>query len=692
MFALILFLPNETRSQWTQLPQAFGSAINSFAYTVENESGSLKTNILVGTNDGIFRSRDQGVSWNIADTGLTNTKVNSLLQLGTNILAGTARGVFRTTDNGSNWTGAGLSGYFVNGLVKSNGNIFAETHDGIFISTDSSKNWSAFAMTDSVINCLAFSHGNIFTGTDNGFFISTDNSANWTAADSALPNKHINSISVYNYYTYAGTNGGLFVSPDNGKSWSSIPLGGLNSRINCSAVLDGSILAGTVTGIWTNFDDFLNVYNEREWVPAGLEGNINSLVITVSDTDNSKVTGIFAGTSDVFFTNDFSMSGGFDLKNLGLRYVASLAASSNNIFAGTHGGVFFSADDGTSWTAEDSGLTDTYVNYVLLAGQNIYAGTNEGVFRSSSNHINWVSLGLTDKPIDCIAVRSTNIFAGTNNTIFLTNDGGKNWIEADSGLTESGIHSLAVLDSSVFAATNDGVFISIDGGKSWASAGLKDTSINCLAVSGNTIFADAHYSTDNGLNWENMYGNGAYIVSLAAVSDTNVFAGVPIGGVRLLRTDPYVAYTPDLYALPDSFMTAVAVNNKYLFAAGNDGEFTAGHVWRIPLSDIITGINNRRNNSPSGFSLEQNYPNPFNPSTVIRFRLPASLNVTLKIYDLLGNKVRTLLNKRETAGMHEVVFDASGLASGVYFYQLKATDHSNKLHGFISAKKMILIR
>jgi hypothetical protein len=88
---------------------------------------------------------------------------------------------------------------------------------------------------------------------------------------------------------------------------------------------------------------------------------------------------------------------------------------------------------------------------------------------------------------------------------------------------------------------------------------------------------------------------------------------------------------------------------------------------------------------PTKFELSQNYPNPFNPSTKISWQLPVCSQVTLKVYDVLGNEVVTLVNEEKEAGSHETEFDAAKLSSGVYFYQLKVGE-------FVSTKKMILLR
>ncbi|MDT3695041.1 MAG: FG-GAP-like repeat-containing protein [Ignavibacterium sp.] len=101
--------------------------------------------------------------------------------------------------------------------------------------------------------------------------------------------------------------------------------------------------------------------------------------------------------------------------------------------------------------------------------------------------------------------------------------------------------------------------------------------------------------------------------------------------------------------------------------------------------------------SPLDFLLEQNYPNPFNPSTKIRYHISSSLHITLKVYDILGNEIATLVDNFRNAGSYEVEFIANSddglkLSSGVYFYQLRATGtETSSGKGFVETKKMILI-
>jgi hypothetical protein len=89
--------------------------------------------------------------------------------------------------------------------------------------------------------------------------------------------------------------------------------------------------------------------------------------------------------------------------------------------------------------------------------------------------------------------------------------------------------------------------------------------------------------------------------------------------------------------------------------------------------------------SPVAFSLLQNYPNPFNPSTTVKYQLPQTSHVLLTVYDILGREVSVLVNERRDAGIYEVRFDGSNLASGVYFYRIQAGD-------YLASKKMLILK
>ena len=160
----------------------------------------------------------------------------------------------------------------------------------------------------------------------------------------------------------------------------------------------------------------------------------------------------------------------------------------------------------------------------------------------------------------------------------------------------------------------------------------------------------------------------------------------------LIRTDTTIVKYTSLteYGTDDIYMGRLWNHYPgYDFKGGLDEI----RIYNRPLSagevnDIynqVTSVGNNANKLPDEFALSQNYPNPFNPSTKISYSIPFFSNVIIKVFDVLGNEIETLVNEEKSVGNYEVEFNASNLSSGVYFYQLQAGT-------FIETKKMVLLR
>jgi len=209
------------------------------------------------------------------------------------------------------------------------------------------------------------------------------------------------------------------------------------------------------------------------------------------------------------------------------------------------------------------------------------------------------------------------------------------------------------------------------------------------------------------------------------------FDNIVVNGIIPVELTSFTASVNDSEVLL-SWTTATELNNSGFDVERNSGEgfkavgFVSGfgtttefHSYNFIDPDVQAGIYTYRLKqvdfdgtfeysdeveieviAPSEFTLEQNYPNPFNPSTTIKFSLPSSSYATLKIYDTLGEEVAVLLAKEFTAGTYEVEWNANGLPSGVYFYQLQTGDPSASLpagrqgsgQSFVDTKKMILLK
>jgi hypothetical protein len=204
--------------------------------------------------------------------------------------------------------------------------------------------------------------------------------------------------------------------------------------------------------------------------------------------------------------------------------------------------------------------------------------------------------------------------------------------------------------------------------------------------------AGVYRSDDFGLSWLNVTGDlHPWVTSgLAAVSSSQepsrIFLATTTPGTYsranvLTSTERGQHWRPFTGDLRVDFSSAfgsgpVVGDDRYLYL------YARRRPWsQVELAYVDPVIERR----PTMFSLSQNYPNPFNPTTTIGYALPRRSRVTLSVFNLLGQKVTTLVEGEVEAGYHETVFDASRLASGVYFYRLETS-------GFVETRKLLLVR
>jgi hypothetical protein len=121
--------------------------------------------------------------------------------------------------------------------------------------------------------------------------------------------------------------------------------------------------------------------------------------------------------------------------------------------------------------------------------------------------------------------------------------------------------------------------------------------------------------------------------------------------------------------------------------ANSTTAITSGFLAR---PNTVTSVGDKTGSLPLSFSLSQNFPNPFNPSTTIRFQVAAATHVTLKVYDVLGREVASLVDEEKTGGEYRVTFDAANVASGVYFYRLQANGAGGST--YVETRKLVLLK
>lgn len=391
----------------------------------------------------------------------------------------------------------------------------------------------------------------------------------------------------------------------------------------------------------------------------------------LNNSFGKKITGLIVEGNTIIATTDsngvyFSENGGqsWTQRNTGItnRRVLSLTKKNNLIAIGTYGaGVYTSTNNGLNWSVSTTGMTLPYIYSLLISSPNnyIFAGSGGyGGFLSTNNGNSWSQNLGTTYIVTCYYQTPAGYYlCGAGPRIYKSTNEGANWIQiASSNTTVKDITTTPRPTSgfNIFVGSLDGMFISTNEGVSWSTinSGLDYRHINSVAASGTNVFAGSYeggvyLSTNNGTNW------------------TTINTG-----------------------LTNLFVQKLFVDGSYIYAGTENGV-----IWRRLLSEVITSLDDE-NEILSDFYLDQNYPNPFNPNTTISFSLPKAGFVTLKIYDVLGNEVATLVDEYRAAGRHKIDFNAreiSSLASGVYIYKL-FVESVGRSGNFWQVKKMIFMK
>jgi photosystem II stability/assembly factor-like uncharacterized protein len=688
IFIFTSFIFSQT-IQWQQLNGPFGGTALSF---VSNSNGD----IFAGADQdqrGIFRSTDGGITWQPKNTGLylDNRAFNWLVVDDSSyIIAGTGSHigniVYKSKDDGESWTQiAILGGTSVS--VNDSGHIYVgDTGYGKYsVSKDAGYTWTHYSHPSPFIYCIEINDsGHIFIGGNYTGYRSTDNGTSWT--NLSLPDGIKSFAFAPNGDVYAGcsrenaSNSGVYKSTDNGDSWTPVKEG-FRVYPNKNIVINnaGDILVGSYGwGIWRSTDD---------------------------------------GTT---WTQQNS--------GLGHIYIKSMYIAENGfVYAGTiGGGIYRSIDNGESW--QQVGLTSAYVKALEISPSNgfLFAST-AGMSRSTDSGLIWTTInnGLSASDIKIIAIKSDGtIFAGCgisnwaypNPCIYRSTDDGNSWSVIENGIQRHDVQGISIDGAgNVYASNYYGVYKSTNNGDFWFKIGdplgagkLAFNSLGDLFVAGNGIwklpagdsvwvqlssggywtfycgsndylYTEANRSTDNGLTWTSMpIGNAAY--SYAENSVGHLFAGTFNFGSGVKRSTDYGETWESINSgIPTNDVRSVAVDaDDYLYAG------PWGYSLFKTTTSTLTSVEDERN-TPTLFSLEQNYPNPFNPNTLIKYSIPKSSQVTLKIFNTLGEEIEIIVNEERPVGVYEVNWNAANFPSGVYFYRLQAGD-------FVQTRKMILLK
>jgi hypothetical protein len=711
-------------------------AINSSGYIFAGSSG-----------DGAYLSTDNGASWTGINSGLTNGNVLSLVfnSSGTLFAGMDGGGVCLSSDNGTTWTQAGMQGSPVSSLaVSSTDEIFATTNgEGIFLSTDNGTTWNleTLGLVSNNFFPLAINSSNyIFAGAVDGsyegVYRSTNNGRAWTQVHNGMPNDNVNSLAINSSdYIFAGTNSnGLYLSTNNGTSWSPVNSGlTYNSVWPLAIHSSGYMFAGTDGG-----GVYLSANNGTSWTQEnnGLteDGLTENVVASLAFSPSGY---IFAGT----------YGGGIYRASISFLYAPPLTPmlatplnaanklplnptlSWNASPGASHYELQVSVDSTFATTTRDSiGLTNTAQSVSGLLRQTRYywrVNANNPGGTSSWSPV-W---SFTTCPFDLISVKDVPFDQGGKVELIWqaspldTNVNTLPYYSIWRALPEvSQQHHILKKSQSTLKVQSTNKKIKLmktaDGSFAWDwlanQPAHRDSLYSYIAstlydsmpgTNGIEYFMVSAQTSDLNVFYDSNIDSGYSVDNLPPLAPDSLTASVFSGKVVLnwrrnlepdlmyyivYRTDssnadqrkiiPYDTTTDIVYT--DTHPLAGKAANYMIRAEDIHGNLSS---FSNEVSIVVTSVESASAQIPAKYELRQNFPNPVNPTTTISFDIPTRSIVSLKIFDMLGREISTLVSGEMEAGAYTRQWNAANMASGVYFYRLQAGTYTE-------TKKLLLLK
>jgi photosystem II stability/assembly factor-like uncharacterized protein len=708
-----------------------------------------QTGWMAGAGGSAFKTQDGGSNWTQQSVG-TSSNVNSIffVNSATGWVAGAGGTLLKTTDGGSSWSAksAGITQDLMTVFFadQSAGWLAVSYSASLLRTTDGGEGWSSYSVpfTPVSLDFVSAQTGWI-CGSEGQIAKSIDGGLTWIQQYSNTEEDLVSLDFVDANHGWAiGASGAVLVTTDGGATWGS-QNAGTNSQLKLvrfATSKRGWILTGsgnvlrTTTGggpvlfapntAWPNDDQTsISTAPVLKWHSVtGAEGY---------DLQMSWDKGFTDMVCDVSVVGDTSYAATGLLTDasyfwrLRTRYSAAMSRWSSPRRFETMGILWFSQASGgydsyntvhfennkTGWalgtaimktTNGGQSWVDQNVSGYFMTGWFVdesigWAVEWDGaVWKTTDGGTGWTKQRESDSESleDAFFIdNQTGWIVGANGKILATRDGGSTWNTQPSGVTED-LRAVHFLNSQTGWVLGDfgRVLKTRNGGSSWAASTsgywLHDVFFVDTLVGFGLSWSVIVKTTDGGQTWTEMKMPGDFgtLYEFAFINDHDGWAVGADG--TILHTRDGERWVRRASGRSEILTSVFFINDSTGWVTGYDGV-----ILRSGRSMIPAGVG-EDGKTPAGlpekFESYQNYPNPFNPTTAIRYELSARSYVNLKVYDVLGREVATLVNGRQNAGSYSVTFNGSQLSSGVYFYRLVA--ESEKGQRFVSTKKMLMVK
>jgi photosystem II stability/assembly factor-like uncharacterized protein len=695
---------------WTHLPSPLTS---NYWYL---DFINADTGYVVSSDSKIIKTTDGGQTWNIIVLSATATTLYKIYfvspstgYLGTG--SSTLGRLLKTTDYGATWLP--VSSFTSTGVVR--GIYFTDEHTGyigtslyeIIKTTDAGSTWVTQDLGTGTIYEIKFFDPNngAAAGASGTVYVTTNAGATWDSTSiGQTTNCNVYGIALGNSYAkdaasiFAVTQSGVIAHSTNmGQQWTqlsravtlhnlrSIQMVNSQTGFACGGSTTQSALLKSVDGGFTwerlNFDAGYTLYSQS-WI------NENTGYVARRGPD-----GIFKTTNG---GTSFSQLNPGQASSTQIWYDIVFNGVDTGYACSSGGHIVKTTDGGTSWSLlPDLHSTSAIYALNILDAQSVFAAGSSGkVSKTTDGGATFTAINLTGTTtLYAVAFidRDNGLVAGVSGKVFRTTDGGLTWTEFNVGANATLYDILYVNSSLIWISGDAGMFYSLDGGVTWTRANkfhgqniqysmtIADEFLITAGEFGNilasfwdpvpvelTLFTAAVSGNDVVLNWTTATetNNSGFEIQRSTDQKNWEVLGFVSGNGTISETRKY-SFTDK--SVPNR------INYYRLKQIDYNGSYEYSSVISADVSRIFT------------YSLEQNYPNPFNPSTIINYSVPVQGAVKIILFDALGREIKVLVDEQKSPGNYHTEFSASGLSSGVYFYQMKAGT-------FIETRKMLLLQ
>jgi len=698
LFFILTISTGKSQNNWHwQNPQPQGKGLQDGKFL------NFSTGFAVGDGGTIIRTIDGGANWSViySYTGITLFCLD-FCNSNTILAGGSFGSIFKSTNLGMNWSSITTSINNVYDIKFVNENTGYAVGNKILKTTNAGISWVQQFQFNWNFVSVSFSDENtgMVLGDSSTYglvYRTTNGGINWTFRNNQL-SLFCNDIFCLDSVTaYAVNQQNIFKTTNGGTNWDASYY---FQHAIYTSVYFTSYEAGFAVGndglVSRTFDGGKSWYSSR--ISNVVEDPPFNLFRSVYFTDS--LNGFITGDFGLFFQTTNGGSNWFHQKeSIKHFYDVSFLNESTGYTCGQSGAIMKTTNGGSKWnllyTGFNGNLNDMYFFNTEVG---IAVGDSGKVLKTNDGGNNWTS-GFTptlDKLYSVSFINSNSGIAGSNNgRIIRTTNGGLSWNQTYFGLGESfsGVSFTSV--DTVYASGRKVLLKSSNGGINWTTiaSGVSNTGfyrlqffnsstgfvIGWSTYSGNTAYK-LMKTTNGGLSFDTI----SYGFKNVSFSDVNNGLGLYYNSSGIYNkirrtTNGGLNWT-------DFNLNGISNNLHSVFTLNENTGFIVGDLGAIvKTSNIITNISNNENYLNKSFLLQQNYPNPFNPITIINFQLPMFNEVSLKVYDILGNEVSILVNEKLNAGNYSVQWDATGFPSGIYFYKIITND-------FEETKRMVFTK